>query len=368
MSLSNIVSLEAHQTRFAPQIPTTPQGRYATIILLRETQSYAVFTTEPGQLDVERTRAGLGLKNKNPIDRIVMFKRKQVAPERRTGKALLRQYGVFPNARDLKGNVIYGIENIEKMKENLSAEDKKKIQEFPNCYLMEGMCSRCVDCLVYGFAAVEGEGSRKSRVFTDSCFTVRPYPVIQKHVKFNAIDEASQTSQTITEYDYVLPEVFLPSLVTTVDLTLDEFVYVLSIILRTTRYGKEATRQGFIRNHIIGIAFSDTEIFSNLEFSQTLYDKFLDNNKNLADDPLTCDDFKDTFSSVLTDLISNISGRLELVVADNHRDGLKKTLPIKVSETKLQDLISQVIELNQDETRFSTFLKELNKLSASFVV
>lgn len=90
MSLPSIKSLEQHSNRFSPTIPRTPTGRFAGVILLRETKSYAIFTTEGGQQqDTERTRAGLA--RSEPIDRLVMFKRKQVAPERRTGKALLRQ-------------------------------------------------------------------------------------------------------------------------------------------------------------------------------------------------------------------------------------------------------------------------------------
>jgi CRISPR-associated protein Csc2 len=300
MSISGIKSLELHEKYFAPSIPKTPQARYVTILLLRETKSYVIFTTEPEQLDVERTRAGL--INKEPIDRIVMFKHKQVAPERRTGKALLRQY-VFPYAIDSGGNFIFGKEAIEERKGVLSEEEKKGFQEFEGCYLMAGMCSHCVDCLVYGFAAIEAEGARKSRVLTDTCFTVRPYAAIQKHIKFNAIDEATQESQTITEYDYVLPEVFLPSLVTTMDLTIDEFVYVLSNVLRTTRYGKEATRQGFLRNHVVGLAFSDAELFSNLEFTQALYDSFCTGEKNLEEDLITLEDFSHSLPQVLATLL-----------------------------------------------------------------
>lgn len=95
MSLSQIEALEKYADRFVPAIPRTPTNRYASIIMLRETKSYAIFTTEGGeQQDVEETPAGL--THPEPTTRLVMFKRKQVAPERRTGKALLRQYGIFP--------------------------------------------------------------------------------------------------------------------------------------------------------------------------------------------------------------------------------------------------------------------------------
>ena len=265
MSLSGIQTLEVYTNRFVPEIPHTPTGRYASIILLRETKSYAIFTTEGGeQQDVEQTQTGLSRPER--ADRLVMFKRKQVAPERRTGKALLRQYGVFPYAilsKDGKmSEVVCGAEALAQVK------GQRGVSAHEDCYLTAGLCTHCPDCLIYGYAAIEAEGSRKSRVMTDSCFSIRPYPLIQKMVKFNVIDEKTQTSGTITEYDYTLPEVLLPAVETTVDLTLDEFVYVLGNLLRTTRYGKESSRQGFVRNHLLAIAFSDVELFANLEFTQ----------------------------------------------------------------------------------------------------
>ena len=94
-----IESLQPYTQYFIPTIPRTPTNRYASVILLRETKSYAIFTTEGGeQQDVEDTPAGI-LHQDEKISRLVMFKRKQVAPERRTGKALLRQYEIFPFGR-----------------------------------------------------------------------------------------------------------------------------------------------------------------------------------------------------------------------------------------------------------------------------
>ena len=99
---------------------------------------------------------------------------------------------------------------------------------------------------------------------TDTCFAIRPYEIIQKQVKFNVIDEARHTSGTITEYDYATLGVFLPGVETTVDLTADESAYVMGNVLRTTRYGREGTRQGFVRNHVLALAFSDVELYANL--------------------------------------------------------------------------------------------------------
>ncbi|MGC9529172.1 MAG: type I-D CRISPR-associated protein Cas7/Csc2 [Candidatus Bipolaricaulaceae bacterium] len=333
-----VETLQEYDRYFVPEIPRTPTNRYASIILLRETQSYAIFTTEGGeQQDVEETPAGLA--HPEPVTRLVMFKRKQVAPERRTGKALLRQYGIFPYAiKD--GRVLYGGEALK---------EKKPYQD---CYLTERLCTHCPDCLIYGYAAVEAEGARKARLMTDTCFTIRPYEIIQKQVKFNVIDEAKHTSGTITEYDYTTPGVFLPAVETTVDLTANEFVYVLSNLLRTTRYGKESSRQGFVRNHILAIAFSDVELFANLEFTQAFYDALAEDTEvDLAGGSLALADFQRHVPAVIEQLTADLPGRLTLVTGD-----------------KLHALLQDVRALNGDEERLAAFLRELNSQSASFVV
>lgn len=370
MSLSNISSLEKFAKRFAPAIPQSPTGFYASIILLRETKSYAIFTTEGGQQqDTERTQAGLA--ERQSIDRLVMFKRKQVAPERRAGKALARQAGVFPYAivspPKKPVEIIYGAEAIEARRQKIEesnkgakAENKTGFTQIDDCYLTAGLCTHCPDCLTYGYAAIEGEGARKARVMTDSCFSVRPYALIQKNIKFNVIDEQTQTSGTITAYDYMMPEVFLPSVVTTVDATLDEFVYVLGNVLRTTRYGKESTRQGFIRNHVLAIAFSDVELFANLELTQAFYDALtrevtVGNEKfqplDLATQALARQDFETRAPQVIRQLTKHLYGRLELAQGDT-----------------LAGLLDEVEKFYQDEQRVHTFMRGLNNQSASFVV
>ncbi len=346
MSLAAIPTLEQFASHFVAEIPRTPTGRYASIILLRETKSYAIFTTEGGeQQDVEQTRSGLSQNGR--IDRLVMFKRKQVAPERRTGKALLRQAGIFPYAivsQDKQTKVVYGDEAL------------KNKSLYTDCYLTAGLCTHCPDCLTYGYAAIEGEGARKARVMTDSCFSIRPYPLIQQLLKFNVIDEQEQTSGTITEYDYTQPEIILPAVVTTVDLTIDEFVYVLGNILRTNRYGKESSRQGFIRNHVMAIAFSDVELFANLEFTQALYDALTkDTGVNLEEGSLTLTDIQKHVPSALNDLTQGIYGRVTWI-QDNEQN---KTL---------SNMLSEIRALYSDESRLYRYLRELNTMTASFAV
>src|ERR1700730_12549458 len=85
--------LSQYNNVFHEQIPRYRQNRYVQIVVLRETKSHAIFTTEGQTLDVERLQAGL--VNHRQIDRVVMYKRKQIAPERRTGKALMRDLAIL---------------------------------------------------------------------------------------------------------------------------------------------------------------------------------------------------------------------------------------------------------------------------------
>lgn len=354
MALPNLQKFNQY---FVPEIPRTPTNRYASIIVLRETKSYAIFTTEGGeQQDVEGTVAGIA--NNNMLTRLIMFKRKQVAPERRTGKALLRQYGVFPYAVVAKRNtrpahqVVYGSGEIGQAKEKFKGQDWTVTDAINDCFLTEGLCTHCPDCLIYGYAAIEGEGARRARLMTDTSFSVRPYELIQKQVKFNVISEAEHTSGTITEYDYTTPGVFLPAVETCVDLTADEFVYVLGNILRTTRYGKEGSRQGFVRNHILAVVFSDVELFANLELTQTFYDAFTeDETIKMAEKPLSIDNFKQHSKKVLDDLLAQVPGRVKPVVGD-----------------ELTGILQEVRNLNRNEQELASFLRALNSQSAAFVV
>ena len=338
---------------FIDHIPQTPQGMFVSIIMLRETKSFSIFTTETGeQQDIERTRAGL--TNTQGVDRLVMFKRKQVAPERRAGKALLRQAGVFPFATLLKGSeaieIGFGEEQIAKLDKEKAKKDHKLQGPYNDCYLTEGLCTHCPDCLVYGYAAIEGEGARKARIMTDSCFSIRPYALIQKHKHFNVIDEKKQTSGTITRFDYSQPEIVLPSVITTVDLTLNEFIYTLGNVLRTTRYGKESSRQGFMRNHVVAMAFSDAELFANLEFTQALYDALSESSDGMSEE-LSLESVKQKTPKVIEKLTSDVFGR--------------KTL---LQGKELESLFAQVRTLYSDESQLFPFLKALHTQTASFQV
>jgi CRISPR-associated protein Csc2 len=221
---------------FHLEIPKLPMGKYAHIVLLRETNSFALFQTD-GELN--SSRVSLGVKEQAAGTRIVLFKRKQSTPERLTGRELLRRYGL-----------------VEECNYNSAA-----------------FCKRCPDCIYYGFA-IGDKGSERSKVLVDSAFSITSYDTSHQQFTFNGpaengtMSEGGEMRNALGEQDYVLPQVYFPSVVTIKDPTEAEFIYVLNNILRTRRYGAQHTRTGTVANRVTGMVFSDGEIFSNLRLTQ----------------------------------------------------------------------------------------------------
>ena len=83
---------ETYQKYLQPELPLVPGARYAHILVLRTTESYAVFKTD-GELNVARVQRGLA--SPDLVSRVVLFKRKQTTPERLPGRELLRRYGIY---------------------------------------------------------------------------------------------------------------------------------------------------------------------------------------------------------------------------------------------------------------------------------
>jgi len=81
-----------------------------------------------------------------------------------------------------------------------------------------------------------------------------------------------ELTNRINEQDHVRPQTLFPAVITIRDLSAPLFRYVLMNVLRARRYGAQTTRTGTMTNHLIGIVLADGEIFSNLHFTQRLYD------------------------------------------------------------------------------------------------
>lgn len=303
---------------FSEMITDVKKNKYIQIVIARELQSYGIFTTEGRILNVAETTAGLSDNSK--LTRILMIKRKQVASERRTGKALRRKF--IEN-----GLVVYGSEN---------------------CSLIQHLCGKCPDCMLYGYAAQGGDNgdtnqSRKTRVITDTAFSIREYgEKTVEEITLNAVDEETHTTGTaLSSKEHVKPGVIFPCVETVVDVTEDEFLYVLSNIVLTTRYGAESNRGGLVKNHILGIYVSNQEVFTNLELTKYLYDELKDNLDNIDINLI-----KKAFNKVKDEIIKNSFS--QVIEVENIEDFIEKFRTYIKEDKNLME-IYQNIENQIDE-------------------
>ncbi|HEY0753927.1 MAG TPA: type I-D CRISPR-associated protein Cas7/Csc2 [Ktedonobacteraceae bacterium] len=323
-------TLNEYSHAFQQEIPRYRQNRYVQIVVLRETKSHAIFTTEGQTLDVERLQAGL--TNPRPIDRVVMYKRKQIAPERRTGKALMRDLGIL--------ETVHG--QVKKEKNQISPSD---------CQIMGGSCGRCPDCILYGYAATTGAGSQRARVLTDSGFVVRDLSQVMRNMTLNAIQDTTAggiAGSAFASRENVLPQVFIPTVETLLDVTIPEFLYTLGNILKTTRYGAESNREGFLRNHILGIYFSDVELFSNLELTQRYYDALSRTTNETLPDYLDLNQFLAQWQQI-------------------ERETLAQTVGRKRAVEHLANFLEGVRELYEEETLLRSMLQQLAASAKKYV-
>jgi CRISPR-associated protein Csc2 len=251
-------------TFFPDSVPPRPTGRYAHIVLLRETDSYALFQTD-GELNTARVHAGV--EQSDMLTRITMFKRKQTTPERLIGRELLRRYGFI------------SAEQAPDSKERKSDERGVLIDRagLPICDYNVDFCKQCPDCIAYGFA-IGDAGSEKSKVYSDTAYSLSAFDVSHEAFTLNApyeggtMSRKGEVTSRINEQDHVRPQTLFPAVITVRDLTVSLFLYVLNNVLRTRRYGAQTTRTGTMTNHVVGIVLADGEIFSNLHFTQRIYD------------------------------------------------------------------------------------------------
>jgi CRISPR-associated protein Csc2 len=241
----------AYEKHFHKEIPLRPGAKYAHILVLRKTESYAVFKTD-GELNTARVSAGL--EDKTQISRLTIFKRKQSTPERLTGREVLRRYDLLP------------------------ADDEYNVNFTPDS----------PDSVIYGYA-IGDSGSEKSKVYVDTAFSLTSYDTSHETMTLNApyengtMTQGGNTTNRFSEQDHVVPEVYFPSVVTVRDPTQNTLAYVMNNIRRTKRYGAQTTRTGQVSNQIVGLVFADGEIFSNLKLVQAMHD-LLEKNKSLAVD------------------------------------------------------------------------------------
>ncbi len=303
MFLNTLESLNVFHT----EIPRLPMGKYAHVVILRETNSFGLFQTD-GELNI--SRVSLGRNEQTPGTRIVLFKRKQSTPERLTGRELLRRYGL-----------------VKKCEYN-SAE----------------FCKHCPDCIYYGFA-IGDQGSERSKVLVNSAFSVTGYDMSHQQFTFNApyesgtMSEGGKMKTALGEQDYVLPQVYFPAVVTIKDPTEAEFIYVMNNILRTKRYGAQNTRTGTVENLVTAVIFADGEIFSNLQLTQAVYDLLTPEQR--ARTPLLQADVSGAMHSVVPELLAEDGLVANPVMGERLKRLLEEITQITSSEERLHKVLAQ---------------------------
>ena len=316
--------LENLKPQFPTAFPRLASGKYIHFIMLRHSQSFPVFQTD-GILNTARTQAGL--EHSEQMSRLVMFKRKQTTPERLAGRELLRSLEIT----------------------SADKEDKDKYCE----YSSEKACKKCPDCIIYGFA-IGDSGSERSKVYSDSAFSLSSYEQAHRSFTFNAtfeggtMSEGGEMRNSINEQDHILPEVTFPTVETLRDCTYEGFLYVLGNLLRTRRYGAQESRTGTMKNHLVGIAFCDGEVFSNLHFTQALYDAL----KGDINAPIS--DILFQANTVSKELINSEPVRKKKIIFDSDLEELiGEVNALYQSEDDLKEVITTLSE--QTNSYASTF-------------
>ncbi|MFZ2497399.1 type I-D CRISPR-associated protein Cas7/Csc2 [Methanosarcina sp.] len=211
-----------------------PSAHYIHILLLRELQSNAIFTTNGEDADIATVgiSAEDGVLDYSPV---MMFKRKQTGSDRRKGKELQR------NLLDIKDTM-----DVNKMN-----------QESP-------------ESMLYGSAAGENAIAVTSRVMYDTSYSIRDSSVIIEEKFQNAPGDnfAKGPTSAIREPDFIIPGTLFPCVVTLRDATFEELLFVLGITKMNKRYGAVTSRIGRMQNHILGIYYGIEEGTANLVLSQ----------------------------------------------------------------------------------------------------
>lgn len=238
------------------ELTNNPGNRFVNILVLRELQSNAVFTTNGQDADVVTLTVNDGDESMN-YSPAIMFMRKQTGSDRRFGKAMLKTL--------------------------LNVECTMQVNK---------MCQKCLECVLYGSAASEDVKETKSvtsRVMYDTAFTIRDSSVIIEEKFQNAPGDgyAKESTTAIREPDFFNPGVMFPCVITLRDATFAELLFILSITLKNKRYGAVTTRIGRMKNHVLGIYAGSEEGPSNLELTTGVIRKLAEENNQSLEDIVT---------------------------------------------------------------------------------
>jgi CRISPR-associated protein Csc2 len=328
------MSIEKLNSYLAPTYENFPKGRMIGLIVLRTSMSELILRTEgTGEpMCREFVQAGLtGDTRKKLVQRLVMTKRKQVAPERRRGREFLRAY-----------DLLYKV--------------KKKEEELTCSLNTNAPCEMCIDCFLYGFAA-GGGGAQKSRIWTEDAFSLLPANDLIGDRTLNGVyengtmrlrkeEDKDKASTSLNTSEYIKPGVHFLDVVTLKDVTADELRYAIGNILLTSRYGAVSSRVGRMENQILGVFGGTAELPSSLELVQSVHDA-MTVREELLEHPLE---------------MSGLIAQVETVI-DSWKN--RRGVSVKLSEDEVKGLIADVDQHWSDAER-EAFLKRLDQSYETF--
>lgn len=161
-------------------------------------------------------------------------------------------------------------------------------------------------------------------------------------------NEEGTTKVSFGSQDHIVPQVFFPTVVTLRDPIYEGFLYVLGNILRADRYGAQDSRTGKVHNHLVAIVFTNGEIFSNLRFTQAIYDILKENNQ--CSEPLNRD-------HVLTASLRAYQMLMKVEPVVNQKEWIG---------SDLDAMLAEVTGLYQDDKKICELLTTLNKLTVEY--
>ncbi|ELZ96024.1 type I-D CRISPR-associated protein Cas7/Csc2 [Haloferax sulfurifontis] len=303
------------------EMTIAPKNNFTNVLVLRELESHAVFTTDGQSADLANVAVGLG-DDRETYSPGLMFMRKQTGSDRRFGKSL---------QRDL-----------------LQTECTMQVN---------GMCQDCVECILYGSAAsddADQQLSITSRVMYDTAYTLRDATVTidEKFQNAPGDDYAKTAEATIREPDFFEPGTLFPSVITLRDATPEELAFVLGITAKNKRYGAATSRLGRVKNHILGVYTGSEEGPANLGLTRDVVTRLRDSDETSADsiqDVITAAAHDpqlvgDHLQSAFDDRVNTERGGLDLErVPDDTVDDLL--------ETATSDSLADVLETQLDASR-----------------
>jgi CRISPR-associated protein Csc2 len=288
-----------------------PTMNYVNIVVVRELDSHAIFTTNGEDGDITSIRIPVNEEEVLRYTPGMMFMRKQTGSDRRTGKAIQRELLDYDES------------------------DTMKINE---------MNQHSVESALYGSAASSDDVDIgvTSRVMYDTAFTVRDSStcITSKFQNAPGDEYAKGSTSGIREPDFFTPGTIIPSVITLRDVTPAEVAFVIAITQRNKRYGASTTRLGRVNNHIVGIYTGNEEGPSNKELTASTVKQISAQTDQtprevVTGSPLNVEMVKAICESVYDDACNTLT--IERLSEDEETDLLETAQ----SSDELQELLSE---------------------------